>query len=388
MSLPMNSSLAEIASPFFEPLSLGSVTLKNRIVMSPMTREFSPSGIPGTDVADYYRRRAEGGAGLIITEGVGISCSAAVDNQAIPHMHGDAALVGWKQVVDDVHAAGGKIFPQLWHQGPLRNASISSHPDLIGLRPSGLWGTPGVTSYTEEFIESILPATKPMTESEIADVIARYGQAAAAAKTVGFDGIAIHGGHGYLIDSFFWPATNQRTDSYGGSAVNRAHFGAEVVKAIRAEIGSDMPIMFRFSQHKQQDYKARFAQTPDELGMILNALADAGVDVFDVSSRRFDMLAFEGSDITLSGWARKLTGKPSMTVGGIGLNNWLQDTFNGRGETLAINNLDEVRKLFDQNMFDLIAVGRAFLSDPAWPEKARKGEPFLPFDKSSVARLV
>ncbi|MCU1515153.1 MAG: 12-oxophytodienoate reductase, partial [Microbacteriaceae bacterium] len=141
------------------------------------------------------------------------------------------------------------------------------------------------------------------------------------------------------------------------------------------------------SQHKQQDYNAQFAQTPDELGNALGVLADAGVDLFDASSRRFNKPAFEGSDITLSGWARKLTGKPSMTVGGIGLNNWLQDTFKNRGETLATNNLDEVLDLYDKGMFDMIAVGRALISDPNWLEKARSGEPFMAYDRTSLDRL-
>jgi len=383
----MSSALASTAQPFFEPFRIGAVELKNRIVMSPMTREFSPGGVPGSDVASYYARRARGGVGLIITEGVGIGCAMAVDNQSIPHMYGDAALAGWREVVAQVHEAGAKIFPQLWHQGPLRDPLISAFPELIGHRPSGLWGTPGVTSCTEEYVARILPATRAMTQNEIDEVIGHYVDAARNAKTIGFDGIAIHGGHGYLIDSFLWPETNQRNDKYGGSAEKRARFGAEVVSAIRAEIGADMPIMFRFSQHKQQDYKARFAQSPEELGTILTALAQAGVDVFDASSRRFNMPVFEGSDITLSGLAKQLTGKPSMTVGGVGLNNWLQDTFKGRGETLAVDNLGEVRKLFDRDMFDLVAVGRALLSDAEWATKARNSERFLPFDKSAITTL-
>jgi 2,4-dienoyl-CoA reductase-like NADH-dependent reductase (Old Yellow Enzyme family) len=375
------------SDPLFQPFSLRSLRLANRFVMSPMTREYSPEGVPGADVAAYYRRRAEGGVGLIVTEGVGIDHPTAVDSPAIPVLSPGRPLEGWRQVVAEVHAAGGRIVPQLWHQGPLRDNLKSTRPELAGERPSGLWGTPGFTSCPEDYVERMRAPTRPMTEEDIADVIAAYARSARLAVDAGFDGIAIHGGHGYLIDAFFWPDTNRRSDRFGGDAASRALFGAEVVRAIRTEIGEEMPIIFRFSQHKQQDYNAVFAATPDELGAVLGALSDAGVDLFDASSRRFNRLAFPGSDLTLSGWARKLTGKPSMAVGGIGLNNWLQDTFKNRGETLAVDNLDEVRALFDQGMFDLVAVGRALLNDPFWTHKARLGGSFEGFDKSCLARL-
>jgi len=362
--------------------------LRNRIAMAPMTREFSPGGVPTAAVAEYYRRRAAGGVGLIVTEGTGIDIPVAVDGTSIPHLHGEAARAGWRAVVDAVHAEGAAIVPQLWHQGCLRDPARSSHPDQRGHRPSGLWGTPGVVSYDADYIARVSPPTDPMTDEDIADVIAAFADAARNAAEAGFDGVAIHGAHGYLIDSFLWRDTNQRTDRFNGDARARAQFGVEVVRAIRAVIGEDLPIIFRFSQHKQQDYKARFADSPEELGTILGALADAGVDLFDASSRRFDMPAFEGSDLNLAGWARKLTGKPSMVVGGIGLNNWVQDTFKGRGETQAVNNLDQVRRLFDRGMFDMIAVGRALLSDPAWVERARAGEPFVPYDPACLQHLV
>lgn len=381
-------SAVDVVAPFFEPFALRSMTVPNRFAMAPMTREFSPGGVPGADVAEYYRKRAAGGVGLIVTEGVGIDQPAAVDGTGVPHMYGEAALAGWRQVVDAVHREGAVIVPQLWHQGVLRNPARSARPDVAGLRPSGLWGTPGLTSYEDEYVAQMQAPTMPMTDEDIADTIAAYARSAKNAIDVGFDGIAIHGAHGYLIDTFFWPDTNRRTDRWGGDARARAEFGVEVTKAIRHEIGEEKPIIFRFSQHKQQDYKARFAETPEELGITLGALADAGVDMFDSSSRRFNVPIFEGSELTQAGWARKLTGKPSMTVGGIGLNNWLQDTFKGRGETLAVNNLDEVRRLYDRGMFDMIAVGRALISDPEWVQKARSGAPFTPYDATCLGRLA
>ena len=371
----------------FTPLTVGDLTLKNRIVMAPMTRQFSPGGVPTEDVAGYYRRRAEGGAGLIITEGTGVEDPEALDTPNIPVMYGDAALAGWKKVVDGVHAAGGRIFPQLWHQGVLRDARKSTHPHLPGRRPSGLWGPVGHHSLSQEYIDSVIAPTRPMTEEEIADVIQAFARAARNAIAVGFDGIAIHGGHGYLIDTFFWAETNRRTDRWGGGHKQRAEFGAEIVRAMRREIGPDRPIMFRFSQHKQQDYHARLGETPDELGEILNALGDAGVDIMDASIRGFDTPAFAGSDLNLAGWAKKLTGKISSTVGGIGLSNRLEQMFAGE-ETKALDNLDRVLERFGNGEFDLILVGRGMLGDPAWSERVRGGEPLAPFDRAALSRLT
>lgn len=371
----------------FTPLTIRNLTLANRIVMSPMTRYFSPGGVPGEDVAAYYRRRAEGGAGLIVTEGVGVDHPSAVDDPAIPHMHGQAALAGWRRVVAEVHAAGGRIFPQLWHQGPLRDPSRSLRPDLIGARPSGHWGRPGHTSYGDDYVDAMRAPTEPMTTAEIKAVIAAFASAARNAMDVGFDGVALHAGHGYLIDSFLWAETNLRTDRYGGDPARRAAFGAEIVAAVRAEIGN-APIMFRFSQHKQQDYGARLGQTPEELGALLKPLAQSGVDLFDASGRHFDRPAFDGSPLSLAGWARRLTGKPTVAIGGIGLGNGLGETLSGSSETTPLDNLDAVRERIARGEFDLAGVGRAILNDPQWPQRVRTGQSALPFDRANLRRLA
>ncbi|MNS06477.1 NADH oxidase [compost metagenome] len=371
----------------FTPLTIRNLTLANRIVMSPMTRYFSPGGVPGEDVAAYYRRRAEGGAGLIVTEGVGVDHPSAVDDPAIPHMHGKAALDGWRRVVAEVHAAGGRIFPQLWHQGPLRDPSRSLRPDLIGARPSGHWGRPGHTSYGDDYVDAMRAPTEPMTTAEIKAVIAAFASAARNAMDVGFDGVALHAGHGYLIDSFLWAETNLRTDRYGGDPARRAAFGAEIVAAVRAEIGN-APIMFRFSQHKQQDYGARLGQTPEELGALLKPLAQSGVDLFDASGRHFDRPAFDGSPLSLAGWARRLTGKPTVAIGGIGLGNGLGETLSGSSETTPLDNLDAVRERIARGEFDLAGVGRAILNDPQWPQRVRTGQSALPFDRANLRRLA
>ncbi|MDB5985137.1 MAG: NADH:flavin oxidoreductase/NADH oxidase [Nevskia sp.] len=377
---------AEIANPLLTPFTLAGVELRNRFVMSPMTREFSPDGIPGDDVAGYYARRAQHGFGLIITEGIGIDDAAAVDKPGIPLLQGAASITAWKHVTQRVHAAGGVIFAQLWHQGPFRDPRGSRHPDIASLRPSGIWGPPnGVVSISRAEVEYLIAETRPMSESEIGDVIVAYGRAAAAAVAAGFDGVELHGAHGYLIDSFLWAYTNRRSDHWGSEA--RARFAAEVVHVVRGSLGL-RPLMLRFSQHKQQDYKARLATTPAELEVVLGPLADVGVDAFDASSRSFDLPAFEGSPLSIAGWARKLSRRPCMAVGGVGLGKPFRPSESGSVLVEGVNNLDRVLHRFESEEFDLIGIGRAALNDPRWIERICMGEPPLPFDPANLERLT
>lgn len=360
--------------PLFRPTKVGRLLLANRIMMSPMTRSFSPGGVPGKDVAAYYARRAVGGVGLIVTEGIGIDHPTAIDDPSVPHLYGQSALDGWKCVVDAVHDAGGLILAQLWHQGPLRNHAISLQPHLKGSRPSGLWGTPGVVSYSRDYIDSVIAETRPMDTGEIDAVIAAYASAARAALDVGFDGVEVHGAHGYLVDAFLWRDTNRRTDHYGGSIGGRTAFAVEVVRAIRKAVGEGGTIMFRYSQHKQQDYKARLADTSSELAELLEPLVLAGVDAFDVSCRRFWERAFGESDLTLAGWTKKLTGLPTVAVGSAGLE--------------AGGSPQAAARLIAGGQFDMIGVGRSILHDPEWAAKVLNGVPTSGFDPTSLSRLT
>ncbi|MGQ5690937.1 12-oxophytodienoate reductase [Rhodococcus erythropolis] len=370
-----------MTNPLFQPLRIRSLELSNRIVMSPMTRTYSIEGVPGRDVADYYRRRAEGGTGLIVTEGVAIDHETAVDHANVPNLHTPAAQAGWRKVVDDVHAAGGKIVPQLWHVGPLWGAMTQMDPSLKPMRPSGEWGPLGVTSYSAAYVERAQASTEAMTEQDIQDVIDAYVRSAKHAVELGFDGIAIHGGHGYLLDSFFWEGTNQRDDAWGGDLERRTKFPAAVVAAIRAAIGPDLPIIYRFSQHKQQDFTAKIAETPEELGVILGALVDAGVDVLDASIRRFDVPAFEGSDLSLAGWAKKLTGAVTMAVGSVGIGKSLRDS-RIEGVAPVVDNIPQLEERIGGGEFDLIAIGRLHLADPALATTLRDGSPLPAFDRA------
>ncbi|MFA5629974.1 MAG: NADH:flavin oxidoreductase [Porticoccaceae bacterium] len=381
-----------LIKPLLQPLTVNNLTLPNRFVMSPMTRNFSPNGIPGDDVAAYYRRRAEGGVGTIVTEAVCVEHQGAVGDAGLgehgtPYMWTDEALAGWRKVVDEVHAAGTLIFPQLWHMGVMKRLGTGPYPDYPACRPNGIWGpTDKKTALSAEYLETMKVPTKPMSESDIADVIAAFASGARNAKSVGFDGIALHGGHGYLIDTFLWGETNTRTDQWGGDHVGRTRFAVELIKSVRREIGPDMPISLRYSQWKSQDFDAVLAETPQQLEEILGPLADAGVDIFDPSTRNFAIPPFEESPLSLAGWTRKLTGKPTMMVGGTGVQRGKYDPATKPPTT--VNNLDQVMAKFENEEFDLLCVGRSLVNDPSWVQKVVKGEEFLPFDPQSMRELT
>jgi 2,4-dienoyl-CoA reductase-like NADH-dependent reductase (Old Yellow Enzyme family) len=369
MTIPTSSTEA-----LFQPFACKSLHLPNRIVMAPMTRLFSPDGIPTQAVADYYRRRAEGDVGLIVTEGTVIDRPAARNDPNIPLFYG-AALEVWQAVVDQVHAAGGRIAPQIWHVGGAAN-------------PSKPWQPQGGLESPSGFIGADTPTGRVMSEEDIADTIAGFGRAAAAARRIGFDAVEIHAAHGYLIDQFFWAHTNRRTDHWGGASLaERSRFAIAVVKAMRAELGPDLPLILRVSQWKQQNYRARLAETPDELRQWLEPLAEAGIDIFHCSQRRYWEPEFAGSDLNFAGWAKKVTGKPTITVGSVGLSGEFLGAFRGEGAQPA--GFDDVIRRLEREEFDLVAVGRALLTDWEWPIKVRDGrfDELRPFAREDLAVL-
>lgn len=339
----------------FSPLSIKSLDLPNRVVMPAMTRGFAADGVPMKDVAAYYRRRAEGGVGLIITEGVGIDRPTSVNEANYPRMHGEAPLAAWKAIVDEVHAAGGRIAPQLWHVGAAPGEAAKDNIDS----PSGIFA-PGH------------PVGPPMTEEDIADTIAAFARAAGEAKCIGFDAVQFHAAHGYLIDQFFWKETNLRTDRFGGASLaERSRFAIEIVKATREAVGPDFPVIMRVSQWKQQDYEVKMALDPAELEAWLGPLADAGTDIFDCSQRRFWEPEFEGSSLNFAGWAKRVTGKPTITVGSVGLSGEFMASYEGEGS--EVRSIDGLLQRLDAGEFDLVAVGRALLDDPEWLKKIKDG---------------
>ncbi len=344
--------------PFFLPFKYKNLNLRNRFVMAPMTREQSPDGVPTQEVTDYYSRRAAADVGLILTEGTVIDRPASRSRKDVPSFYGNDALEAWQNVAQAVHEQSGAIAPQFWH---------------VGNSPAG-WEPP-------------VPFEGPsnMSVNDIKDTIAAYAKAAFEAKERGFDALEIHAGHGYLIDQFFWSQTNNRTDGYGGKTIKeRTRFGAEVVKAIRTAVGPEFAIIMRLSQWKSDDYAAKIAQTPNEVEEWVSPLAEAGVDIFHASTRRYWQPEFEGSDLNLAGWFKKITGLPTITVGSVGLQSDVTTLFQGKGAERT--EFEELLRRYERGDFDLIAVGRQLLQDPQWVAKIKSGrlDEIKSFDASSA----
>ncbi|WP_040791556.1 NADH:flavin oxidoreductase [Nocardia paucivorans] len=353
-----------LADALFEPFEVKSLHLRNRFAMAPMTRMFSPDGIPTREVAEYYRRRAAGGVGLIITEGTYIPDPAAGPDTTVPRHYGEQSLAGWKAVVEAVHGEGGQIIPQLWHLGIARGNEPQLNPDIESVGPSGL-GLDGT------------PAGRALTTADLDALRDAWVDAAVNAKTTGFDGIELHGAHGYLLDQFLWERTNIRSDGYGGTIEARVRFPAEVVSAIREAVGPDLAIVYRYSQWKSNDYTARIAATPEELARVLTPLVEAGVDVLHPSTRRhwepaFPELSGVDGELGLAGWTRKITGLPTITVGSVGLDKVFTTTFAGKGDS-NVTGIDRLLKQYEAGEFDIVALGRALLADPEWVRKLREG---------------
>lgn len=365
------------AQALFQPFNLGSLTLPSRVVMAPMTRSFSPGGVPNNDVIEYYRRRAAGGVGLIITEGTTVDHKAANGYPNVPRFYGEDALAGWQKVVEAVHAEGGKIVPQLWHVGNVRKLGTEPDASVPGYGPC-------------EKVKNGEVVVHGMSHDDIREVIAAFAQAAADAKRIGMDGVELHGAHGYLIDQFFWQGSNQRTDEYGGDLAQRSRFAIELIQAVRAAVGADFPIILRFSQWKQQDYSARLVETPQALEAFLKPLSEAGVDIFHCSTRRFWEPEFEGSELNLAGWTRKLIGKPTITVGSVGLDGEFLQFMVNTDKVAQPAKLEGLLERLNNQEFDLVAVGRALLVDPDWSLKVRDGreEEILPFSREALMSLV
>ncbi|MCK1796197.1 NADH:flavin oxidoreductase [Streptomyces sp. XM4193] len=359
---PASVSLSDMV----RPVTVAGLELSSPFVMAPMTRNFSPGGVPTEEVAAYYRRRAEHKVGLILTEGVFPDHPSAGDAPAVPRLAPWSAD-GWRRVVEEVHAAGGKIFPQLWHMGG--NQPIEAAGPVV--TPSGIDG-------------SARRRGEALTTPEIDELVQRYADSARLAYELGFDGVEIHSAHGYLLDAFLWEVTNRRRDEYGKDLAGRTRLTAEVIAAVRAATSPDFPISVRFSQWKGEDYGARVSHSPAELEALLTPFVEAGATILHPSTRRHWEPGFEGSELSLAGWTKKLTGLPTIVVGSVGLNT----PFLERGE-VGTADVGPLLERYEGGEFDLIAVGRALLANPDWITKTAAGrfDELTPWAKGVDAKL-
>ena len=356
----------------FEPYKLKNLNLRNRVVMAPMTRNQSPGGIPTNEVVAYYSRRAKAEVGLIITEGIEVSHEASSAYPDVPRLDTKEAREGWKRVVNGIKENGGSVIAQLWHCGGFRKLGMQPNPEVPGHTASGL----------------VKPGKKvahKMTLEDIKQTINAYASDAKYCEEIGFDGVEIHGAHGYLIDNFFWEGTNIRDDNYGGSIEKRSQFVSEIIQAVRSNISQEFILGLRFSQWKQHDFEAKLAHTTDDLKKVLLSPVESGLDYLHSSMRRFWESEFEGSEENLAYWTKKISNIPTIGVGSVGLDSDFIDMTAPSKPASIDKAIDDISK----EKYDLLAVGRALLSDHEWVLKMKEGrlKDVIPYSKEALLKL-
>ncbi len=323
----------------FQPYTLGSLALTNRIVMAPMTRCRAIENVPNALMAEYYGQRAS--AGLIISEGVAPSPNG-LGYARIPGLFSDAQVAAWRQVTDAVHAKGGKIFAQLMHTGRIGHpANMPAGAELLA--PSAV--AAAGTMWTDSDGMQAHPAPRAMTLQDIENAQSEFVQAAANAVAAGFDGVELHSANGYLLEQFINPTVNQRTDEYGGSVEKRARFLLEVAEKVCAQIGSER-VGVRVSPHSTFNDMGSYDEIEAQYVYIASALSRLKIAYLHtlrgphVAKSTLEAVrgAFEG---------------PFMLNGG----------YNGEQ---ACDDIDAKRA-------DLISFGSAFISNPDLVQRLQSG---------------
>ncbi len=345
----MSSLLAPLDTPFF--------SARNRTVMSAMTRGFADADHRATpDIVTYYARRAQGGVGLILTEGVVIHPSAD-GYKGVPRIATDAQAESWRPVVDAVHAAGAKIACQLWHCGRI------SHSDFTdGIQPVSATdrAAEGINRQNDKPYE----APRALTVEEMPTVYQYFVDAARRSLAVGFDAVELHLGHGYLADQFLDTRVNDRADAYGGSVENRCRFTLELVERVLEEIPADK-VIGRISPSRFMGGLYDWPDLEDMLDHIIPGLWDKGLRILDVSCATADYFATSGRIVRMvrARW-------PGVILGGASLDRVAAD--------------QEV----SDGLLDMVSWGRSFIANPDLVEKIESGAPWVPFDNAMRDTLV
>lgn len=351
----------------FAPLKIRNLTLRNRFVMPGMQRGFMTDGAPTPKMVEYMRRCAAGGPGLIISESTSPDHPSAYWQPVMGRMEA-ATLDAWRRVVDAVHAGGAGFLLQIWHPGAMRKVA-AGHPlaEYPALSPSGL-------------IQGGRSNGRAMTRQDLQELKLAYVQAARHARGLGFDGVEVHSAHGYLLDQFLWAETNRREDEYGGASLaERARYSAEIAAAIRDAVGEDFVISYRFSQFKEVDYGACVASSPQDLQAMLALLRASGVDMFNVSSRRFRKPEWPDSahpDYSIAEWAKSLTDAPVITCGSVGVNvEMFANLFDDEepSQLCAERDLQLLAERVARGRLDLVGVGRMHIANNDFVNKVRAG---------------
>lgn len=335
------------------------ITLKNRIIMAPMTRNVADDDLNPTEaMAAYYAKRAD--AGLIITEGTIIGPNARGYSN-VPGIFTQSQIDGWKIVTDRVHENNGKIFLQLWHVGRV------SHPNFLNgelpLSPSETIMTGRVSrSQGLNFGKS-----RALTLIEIKNLIENYKTAAKNAMLAGFDGVEIHGANGYLIDQFLHYHTNLRTDEYGGSSENMARFALAIVKAVSEEIGAHK-VGLRLSPGAYLNEIVGDARDAEVFKYLLTQLNHYKLAYVHTGNFNDKVKFAELGDQTMTGFMR----------------NYYQGTLIGSGSYA----FDEANDQIKQSKFDLIAIGRPFIANPDLINKLQHNQDIISYDVKMLENLI
>jgi len=342
---------------FLKPFEKERVTLKNRLVMTAMTRNFADKNHSATDMMrDYYERRAKNGVGLILTEGTIIHPSAD-GYPDVPYIYTEKQIESWKKVVTAVHAHDTKIFCQLWHCG-----RISDPVFLNGELPVSSSNLPGEGVHSRTKKPFVAP--RALSADEIPGVVEMFAHATENALQAGFDGVEVHAGHGYLIDSFFDATVNIRTDDYGGSIENRCRFPLMVFKRV-LEIAGPERTSIRISPSR--DLNGRLHDWPDRdaiLDYLIPELDKMGLRILDISCVHSDYFKTAGVVIR---YIRPLW--PHIIIAGASLPP------------------EKADKEIKDGCIDLVTYGRFILANPDFVEKITKGEPLNEYSKELLKTL-
>ncbi|HVW12531.1 MAG TPA: alkene reductase [Mucilaginibacter sp.] len=330
----------------FTPAKVGNLTLKNRIVMSPMTRSRALGNVPNDLMAQYYGQRS--GAGLIITEGTSPSPNG-LGYARIPGIFSQAQIDGWKKVTETVHAKGGKIFVQLMHTGRIAHA-LNLPEGARVLAPSAVKAAGQM--WTDALQMQDLPEPKAMTTDELAEAKAEFVQAAKNAVAAGFDGIELHSANGYLLEQFLSPISNVRTDNYGGSVENRARFVLEVAEASAKAIGADK-VGIRLSPYgvaSDMPHYPEIDATYKYLAEQLNKLNIAYIHIVDHSA----------------------LGAPAVPLA---IKETIRAAFKNTLILAGGHTMESAEAELESGLCDLVAFGRPFINNPDLVERFEKGLP-------------
>ncbi|HRD50076.1 MAG: alkene reductase [Candidatus Competibacter sp.] len=343
----------------FKPFALGNIDLPSRIVMCPMTRcrTTQPGDIPNALMAEYYAQRAS--AGLIVSEATQISRQGQ-GYSFTPGIYSKAQINGWRQVTDAVHAAGGRMFLQLWHVGRMSHPSF--HDGQPPVAPSALRPDAQVWIVGEDGVGRMVdcPVPRALEIAELAGIVEDFRRAAANAMAAGFDGVEIHGANGYLIDQFLRSTSNRRTDSYGGSIENRVRFLDEVAHAVVAEAGAE-----RTGVRLAPFITARGMACPEIIPAILEA------------ARRLTALRIAYLHLSEADW----DDAPQVPDE---FRHELRHRFGGA--IIVAGRYDQARAeaFLKAGLADLVAFGRPFIANPDLPARFANRWPLAAFDPATL----